>query len=103
LKFSPKLLITGSTGFIGAALIAKLFTTEDWREAIFLVRSNSPEYGLARLVQTLRKHGISKKELNAIRLGQILCGDLNVVNRWVGDSRIESIETVVSSAAVTSL
>ena len=102
MKFSPKVLITGSTGFIGAALIAKLFTTEDWRDVIFLVRSKSPEEGLVRLVQTLRKHGVSNKQLNAIRLGQILCGDLNVVNRWVGDPRIESIETVVSSAAVTS-
>ena len=40
MNFKPKLLITGANGFIGAALITKLFAAEDWRDAIFWYGQN---------------------------------------------------------------
>ena len=100
--FQPKILITGANGFIGGALTAKLFARGEVEDAIFLIRSSKPEEGMVRLVNTLRSHGIKTDQLLKLRLEQILCGDLNVVNRWIDDSRLGSIENVVSSAAVAS-
>jgi len=100
--FQPKTLITGANGFIGGALTAKLFARGEVEDAIFLIRSSKPEEGMVRLVNTLRSHGIKTDQLLKLRLEQILCGDLNVVNRWIDDPRLSSIENVVSSAAVAS-
>ena len=100
--FHPKLLITGANGFIGGALAAKLIKTDLWSDTLFLIRASTPEEGLLRLAHTLRNHGITTLELWHLKLEQILCGDLNVVNRWLDDPRLPSIEKVVSSAAVAS-
>ena len=102
MPFNPNLLITGANGFIGGALTAKLFAGNEAKDALFLIRSSKPEEGLVRLVNTLRNHGIKTEQLSKLRLEQILCGDLNVVNRWIDDPRLSSIENVVSSAAVAS-
>jgi len=102
MQFKPKILITGANGFIGGALVAKLIAKGESQEAIFLIRSDNPEEGLLKLTKTLRAHGVSTSQLLDLSLNQILCGDLNVVNRWVDDPRLESIEKVVSSAAVAS-
>lgn len=102
MQFKPKILITGANGFIGGALVAKLIVTGESQEAIFLIRCANPEDGLLKLTKTLRAHGVSTSQLLELRLNQILCGDLNVVNRWIDDPRLESIEKVVSSAAVAS-
>lgn len=98
----PKILITGANGFIGGALSAKLISTPLWKESIFLIRSSTPEEGLMRLANTLRKHGVRTDQLLTLGLHQIICGDLNVVNRWIDDPRLRSIENVVSSAAIAS-
>ena len=102
MPFKPKLLITGASGFIGGALVAKLISESLWKDAIFLIRSNSPEEGLVRLTKTLRGHGINSDQLLNLKLEQILCGDLNVVNRWIDDPRMKSIENVINLAAVAS-
>lgn len=102
MTFKPKILITGANGFIGGALAAKLFARGEAVDAIFLIRSSKPEEGLVRLVTTLRNHGVTTKQLLQLKLEQILCGDLNVVNCWIDDPRLSSIENVVSSAAVAS-
>lgn len=102
MSFKPKTLITGANGFIGGALVAKLLNSGEAKDVIFLIRSEKPEDGLVRLVSTLRKHGVSNEKLLGLRHEQILSGDLNVVNRWIDDPRLKSIESVVSSAAVAS-
>ena len=98
----PKLFVTGANGFIGGALLTKIISTDLWKYSIFLIRSKTPEDGLHRLASTLRKHGVTTQQLFELKLEQIICGDLNVVNRWIDDPRLKSIEMVVSSAAVAS-
>ena len=88
MSFQPKTLITGANGFIGGALVAKLFACGEVEDVIFLIRSSKPEEGLVRLVNTLRNHGIKTEQLLKLKLEQILCGDLNVVNRWIDDPRL---------------
>ena len=99
MSFQPKTLITGANGFIGGALVAKLLARNEAKDTIFLIRSSKPEEGLMRLVSTLTNHGITSEQLLQLKLEQILCGDLNVVNHWISDPRLKSVENVVSSAA----
>ena len=102
MTFHPKILITGASGFIGGALAAKLLASNEASDALFLIRSSKPEEGMVRLVNTLRNHGITTEQLLQLRLEQILCGDLNVVNRWIDDPRLNSVENIVSCAALAS-
>ena len=96
------LLITGATGFIGAALSARLLQTDRWNDCIFLIRSETQEQGLRRLAMVLRQHSVSEADLDRLKPEQILCGDLNNVSLWVNDPRVPEITDVVSSAAVAS-
>lgn len=102
MAFRPKLLITGANGFIGGALLAKLIASPLWKDTVCLVRADSPEEGLLRLARTLRTHGITTQQLLSLTLDQVICGDLNVVTRWIDDPRIASIERVVNLAALAS-
>jgi nucleoside-diphosphate-sugar epimerase len=102
MPYKPSLLITGANGFIGGSLAVKLIDDPLWKDTLFLVRASSPEEGLMRLVSTLRKHGLTAQQLIKLRLEQIICGNLNVVNGWLSDPRIKSIEKVVNLAALAS-
>ena len=100
--FSPTLLVTGATGFIGGALAARLIHTDRWNDCLFLVRAEHREDGLARIAHVLRRQGVDEDLLDRLHLEQILCGDLTTVAQWKDDSRLPSIRDVVSSAAVAS-
>lgn len=102
MTFSPDLLITGATGFIGGTLAARLLETDRWDKCLFLVRAPHREDGFTRLAHILRKHEIPEKLLDRLRIEQILCGDLTNVAEWENDPRLPSITDVVSSAAVAS-
>lgn len=102
MSFSPNLLITGATGFIGGTLAAKLLNTDRWDKILFLIRAPHREDGLLRLAHVLRKHDVPEELLDRLHLEQILCGDLMNVSDWENDPRLESITDVVSSAAVAS-
>lgn len=102
LTYSPRLLITGGTGFIGAALASRLIQTDRWDDCLFLVRADHREDGLARIAHVLRDHGTPEHLLDRLHLDQILCGGLNNVAEWQDDPRLPSIVDVVSSAAVAS-
>lgn len=97
-----RLLITGASGFIGAALAARLIDTPRWDKTLFLIRADNREDGLARLAHVLRRHNVDEDHLDRLHLSQILCGDLNNVAKWGEDPRLEGIKDVVSSAAVAS-
>jgi nucleoside-diphosphate-sugar epimerase len=99
---TPRLLITGASGFLGGALAARLIQTDQWDECLFLIRGLHREDGLARLAHVLRGHDIAEHLLNRLRLDQIICGSLNTVTDWQDDHRIPTIVKVVNSAAVAS-
>lgn len=96
------LLLTGSTGFIGGALAARLIRTPRWERSLFLVRSANRNEGRARLAANLRLHGVSEDELQRLSPDQILCGDLTGVERWIDDPRLLQVSDVVNSAALAS-
>lgn len=96
------LFITGSTGFIGGALAARLIETAHWQRALFLVRAADRAEGRARLADNLRLHGIAEEQLQRLQAEQIICGDLTGVSRWIDDPRLAQVEDVVNSAALAS-
>jgi nucleoside-diphosphate-sugar epimerase len=102
MAYKPQLLVTGSTGFIGGALAARLLHGDRWERALFLIRAPHREDGLVRLAHVLRMHGASESQLDRLHLDQILCGDLAEVSAWKNDRRLASIVDVVNSAAVAS-
>ena len=102
MTYRPRLLVTGASGYIGGTLSARLLHTDRWDSILFLIRAPHREDGLLRLAHVLRKHNVPEALLDRLHLEQILCGDLNTISDWENDPRLESIEEVVSSAAVAS-
>jgi thioester reductase-like protein len=68
-----ELLLTGATGFLGSHLLAVLAEQAPGR-ILCLVRAQSREAGLERVLATARKLGIS---LDPARL-EVICGDLSL-------------------------
>ena len=52
---SPRLLITGATGFLGGAIAAELVDLPAWDDALFLVRAASREEAAERVRKTLTR------------------------------------------------
>lgn len=102
LTYTPRLLITGGSGFIGGALAARLIQTDRWDDCLFLARVEHREEGLLRLAHILRNFDVPEHLLDRLHMDQILCGGLHNVADWQDDPRLASIEDVVSSAAVAS-
>ena len=53
------LLITGVTGFLGGAALEKILHQETRLDLLLLVRADSPEAGLERVKENMRKFNIS--------------------------------------------
>ena len=67
------LLMTGSTGFLGAYLLRELLTTTD-AKVYCLVRANDISAGLARITENMATYGLDSGDVGD-RV-QILCGDI---------------------------
>jgi nucleoside-diphosphate-sugar epimerase len=81
------LLLTGSTGFIGGALAARLINTLPGALAVPGAFGQSRR-GRTRLASNLRLHGVSEQDLARLSPDQIICGDLTGVERWIDDPRL---------------
>jgi len=57
------LLLTGATGFLGGAIMARLIEGDQWDNTLFLVRAATPEEGLARLTAVLRRFEVPERLL----------------------------------------
>lgn len=97
-----KILITGVTGFLGGTTAALLIEEGFSRDLLFLVRASSPQEGLARVQDNLRKSRIGERQLQAIQLHQIILGDLGVPEGFLNDARLNTVTHVLNSAAVAS-
>lgn len=96
------LLLTGATGFLGGAIMARLIEGDQWDNTLFLVRAATPEEGLARLTAVLRRFEVPERLLWRFSLSQVVCGDLGNVDDYINDERLAKVTHVINCAAIAS-
>lgn len=94
------LLVTGSTGFLGGAVIAELIQQPRWPRVLLLVRAPDAETGRRRVVESLQKFGVAADLCGRVLADQIICGDLCTVPAFADDPRLAGITEVINCAAL---
>ena len=97
-----RIMLTGSTGFLGGAVVAELLTSSRWSEVLLLVRAATPEEGVVRVTKNLARFDLSPAQLALVLPEQIICGDLTNLDAFVHDERLQFVTHVLNCAAVTS-
>lgn len=95
-------LITGSTGFVGGACAVEAMKNGCTSELLFLVRAKTPEEGLARVIESLRRFVPEENLLEQLTLQQVILGDLADVEAFADDVRLNRVTHVLNCAAVAS-
>ncbi|MDW1493492.1 SDR family oxidoreductase, partial [Klebsiella pneumoniae] len=96
------LLITGVTGFLGGAALEKILHQETRLDLLLLVRADSPEAGLERVKENMRKFNIAEEKLAMLRQQHILLGDLASPEHFLNDPRLDQVTHILNCAAVAS-
>ncbi|NLS56053.1 SDR family oxidoreductase [Hafnia alvei] len=96
------LLITGATGFLGGAVLAKVLLDDKPVSLLLLVRSDNSQNALARIKKNLVNFGCSEKTLEKLTSDNILIGDLSDPDGFIHDERLNNITHVINSAAIAS-
>jgi nucleoside-diphosphate-sugar epimerase len=95
-------LITGATGFIGGACAIEAMKSGRIGDLLFLVRAKTPEEGLMRMIESLRRFEPSPAQLEQLSVQQIILGDLADVAAFTDDVRLNRVTHVMNCAAVAS-
>ena len=96
------LFITGVTGFLGGAALEKILHQETRLDLLLLVRADSPEAGLERVKENMRKFNIAEEKLAMLRQQHILLGDLASPEHFLNDPRLDQVTHILNCAAVAS-
>jgi nucleoside-diphosphate-sugar epimerase len=99
---SARVLLTGSTGFLGGAVLMELLAGDRAAQLLLLVRSADQSAGHARVVANLRRFAASDALIGRLSPSQIVCGDLTNLHVFQGDERLRLVSHVLNCAAVTS-
>lgn len=95
------ILLTGATGFLGGAILARFIELGLADSLLLLVRAPSAEEGATRVRDNLAGFGLPAETLaKAIDPARIILGDLQGVDAFAADPRLESVTRVVNSAAL---
>lgn len=95
-------LITGATGFIGGACTIEAMESGRTNNLLFLVRAKTPEEGLVRVIESLRRFDPCETALDQLSTRQIILGDLADVEAFADDVRLNHVTHVMNCAAVAS-
>lgn len=96
------LLVTGSTGFLGSAIVAELLSAHRDIALLFLIRAENPEAGRLRLTQSVRGMLADPALLSHLTPDMILCGDLQHFAELQNDPRVQRITHILHAAALAS-
>ncbi|MTH47196.1 SDR family oxidoreductase [Intestinirhabdus alba] len=96
------LLITGATGFLSGAVLAKALSENAFDHYLLLVRASSAEEGLSRIKENLQRFACDEKSLSSLSLQNIIIGDLAEPDRFLNDERLLEVTHVINAAAVAS-
>ncbi|HBE6106701.1 TPA: SDR family oxidoreductase [Escherichia coli] len=96
------LLLTGATGFLGGAVLDILLNSCNNTQLLLLVRADSPQSGLIRVKENMRKFNVCEDILCSLTTDNILPGDLNNPDSFLADPRLDKVTHVINCAAVAS-
>jgi hypothetical protein len=97
---NPVILLTGATGFVGSAIFQALKNRYPNGRILCLVRSDSPEEGIGRIINTVKKFHVWNKGWNdpEIILGDILKDRLGMsAADW--EKCAQSVNAIIHCAA----
>ncbi|AIY43328.1 Nucleoside-diphosphate-sugar epimerase [Collimonas arenae] len=97
---SPRIFLTGVTGFVGGAIAANLAGSASFKEMLFLVRAQSAAEGVRRVRASIARFTRSAAP-PAVSERQIILADLKDPQAF-SDARLNDVTHVIHSAAVTS-
>ncbi|MCV5532257.1 SDR family oxidoreductase, partial [Escherichia coli] len=95
-------LLTGATGFLGGAVLDKLLDNCNNINLLLLVRAPTPQAGLERIKENMRKFNVCEERLHALTNDNILPGDLNNPEAFLMDPRLDEVTHVINCAAIAS-
>ena len=98
----PHLLITGATGFLGAAVLAHALTRPDRPRLSLLVRAESRAAGLARIQAQLRRFAVPENLIATLRGASIVPGDMRDLTASPWSDRLHDVSHVIHCAALAS-
>lgn len=97
-----RILITGATGFLGAAVAARYLAEGAGRDLLFLARGSSAGEGLNRILSQLRRFEVPEATLSRLSADQIIAADLCDFEKRQDDARFHDITHVINCAALAS-
>lgn len=92
------ILLTGATGFLGGAVLARLLAADC--VPLMLIRARTPEDAVERARASARQFGIPERTLARIDAGRVMCGDLGGAGPGFDDARIDAVTRVINCAAL---
>src|SRR5262249_32636824 len=98
---SPFILITGATGFIGGAALARLLMSYRDCRLLLLVRADSPSIARSRVEASIGRFTDLAVVNEPLRHCEFVCGDL-ADRTVVDDGRLDEVTHVLHLAANTS-
>lgn len=95
---TPKILLTGATGFLGGAVLARLLASG--HVPLMLIRACTAAEGIERARASARQFGVAAPLLKKINAGHVLCGDFTDTGSYAADQRIDDVTSVINCAAL---
>jgi nucleoside-diphosphate-sugar epimerase len=99
---APTILLTGATGFIGGATLARLLETRPDCRVLLLARDRGPESAAQRVQQSLARFIGAERAANALRSCEVIPADLTNPAS-LGTSRLDEATHVLHVASEKSL
>ena len=99
---SPKILITGATGFLGSSVALCLLRGNPEVDLLLLVRAATSNEGLQRIRAALEVLEAEPVILAGLNENQILLGTFAKVSEFSDDNRLNAVTHVINCAAVAS-
>jgi nucleoside-diphosphate-sugar epimerase len=96
------ILVTGATGFLGAAVVANLIRAGRAASLLLLVRAENAAEGVVRMAAALERLEVPAAEAEQLSPQQILIGDLGKVAGFTDDARLDRVTHVINCAAIAS-
>ncbi|WP_353190639.1 SDR family oxidoreductase [Pandoraea pnomenusa] len=97
-----RILVTGSTGFVGGAVVAQLLKDGFGPSLLLLVRARTSSDGLARVRAAMDRFRVAPVHRLSLTEANIVCGDLAQPVSFEDDPRMRRVTHVIHAGAIAS-